>query len=282
MGPQQPPDAALSHTSFHKDRQAQDREADLAARLYVLDVQDRLPGVQRLRDWILQALAPQPGERAVDVGCGTGSEVRRLATLVTPGGEAIGVDPDDGMRREALRRCADVPGASIVAGEAEALPFDDGSIEVLRCERVFQHLGDPEAAAREFARVLAPGGRVVVADSDWGSAVQSMGDPDVVRRIQQSTLSRMANPFAGRYLRGQLHRAGLVVEPDIAASAVIMPDEVMRRQELIRMAVAAALEDGSITAAEAAEHSREIQRSLDEGEAFLAVTQFAVLARKPG
>lgn len=277
-----PPDITLSPSSFRKDNVAEDPETDLASRLFVLDLQEQLPGVQRLRDWTLDRLAPRAGERAVDVGCGTGAEVRRLAGLVGPAGEAVGVEPDAGMRREAERRAAaEEVVARFVDGDAVALPFDDGSVDVVRCERVFQHLTDPEAAAREIARVLAPGGRVVVVDSDWGTMVQSMGDPEVVRRVHEASLRRMANPYAGRLLRGQLHRAGLTVDPDVAATAVVFPDEVLRGLQLVRSNLDFALEDGVISEAEAADHELAVLRSLDDGSAFVAVTMFGVLARTP-
>jgi SAM-dependent methyltransferase len=239
--------------------------------------------VQRLLAWTLGMPAPRPGVGAVDVGCGAGTQVRALAALVeTPSGTAIGVEPDPGLRAEAERRTANAGvTASFVDGDAVALPFDDASVDVLRCERVFQHLPDPEAAAREFARVLAPGGRVVVVDSDWGSAVQSFGDPDVQRRLAESAWDNMANPFSGRHLRGQLHRAGLVVDPDIGATAVVMPDDLLRDLAFIRTNLELAVEAGRLTAQEAEAVTAAARDAVDDGSAFFAVTMFAVCARRP-
>ena len=273
--------SALTPTSFRRGNVAEDPDADLAAQVFVLDLQERLPGVQRLRDWTLAALDPQPGERAVDVGCGTGTEVRRLAELVGSDGEAIGVEPHPGMRAEAEGRTAAAGvAARFVDGDALSLPFADGSVDAIRCERVFQHLSDPEGAARELARVLAPGGRAVVVDSDWGTAVQSMGDQDVVARLAESSRRRMANPLSGRRLRGQLHRAGLAVDPDIAATAVVMPDETIRQMHLLRLNMALAVEEGAISDDEASALERDVIASVDAGESFFAVTMFAVLGRR--
>lgn len=272
---------ALTPTSFRRGNVADDPDADLAAQIFVLDLQEQLPGVQRLRDWTLAALDPRPGERAVDVGAGAGTEVRRLAALVGTDGEAVGVEPHPGMRAEAERRTAEEGvAATFVDGDALALPFADGSVDVLRCERVFQHLPDPDGAAREIARILAPGGRAVVIDSDWATSVQSMGDPDVVRRLNEASWRRMANPFSGRRLRGQLHRAGLEVDPDIAATAVVMPDDVIRGMQLYRVSIALAVEEGAISAEEAATLERDVVASVDDGEAFFSVTMFAVLGRR--
>ena len=275
------PPLALTPTSFQRGNVAADPEADLAAQVLVLDLQEQAPGVQRLRDWTLAALDPRPGERAVDVGSGTGTEVRRLAELVGPDGEAVGVEPHPGMRAEAEARAAAAAVAGrFVDGDAISLPFADGSVDVLRCERVFQHLPDPDGAAREIARVLAPGGRAVVVDSDWGTMVQSMGDPDVVARLAEASRRRMANPYSGRLLRGQLHRAGLAVDPDVAATAVVMPDEVIRGLYFLRPNLTLAVEEGAITADEAAALERDVVASVDAGDAFFAVTMFAFLGRR--
>jgi ubiquinone/menaquinone biosynthesis C-methylase UbiE len=275
------PELSLAPTAFHKGNVPAGGDSDLTVRIAVLDLQEQMPSIQRLRDWTLGVLAPRPGDVAVDVGCGSGTEVRRLAGLVMPGGRAVGVEPDGPMRAEAERRtAAERSSATFVDGDAGALPFADGSIDVLRCERVFQHLTDPEMAAREFARVLAPGGRAVVVDSDWGSTVQTAGDPEVVRRIDEFARSQMANPFAGRHLPGQLHRAGLKVDPDIASTAVVMPEEMLRGMAIFRPVLDQALEENVLTAAEVAQFESDVQASLDRGEAFFAVTMFGVLARK--
>lgn len=276
------PELTLTPTSFRKGNVADDAAGDLASQIFVLDAQEAMPGVGRLRDWARAELAPVAGEVAVDVGCGTGTEVRRLAHAVGPTGRAVGVEPHPGLRAEAERRSAmEDSAATFVDGDAVALPFDDGSVDVLRCERVFQHLTDPDTAARDFARVLAPGGRVAVTDSDWGTIVLSPGDPDVVRRLNEASWGRMANPFSGRHLRRQLTTAGLDVSPDIGATAVLFPDEMLRDPVMLRLNAALAVEEAAITAEEAAGLEAEVVAAAEVGEAFFAVTMFCVVARTP-
>jgi SAM-dependent methyltransferase len=272
------PLAHLTPGSFRHGNVAADPAQDLAAQVFVLDVQEQVPGVLRLRDWTLAALAPAPGEVCLDVGCGTGAEVRRMATLVGPGGRAVGVEPNPGLRAEAERR-SEGSSAEYVDGSALALPFDDGSVDVVRCERVFQHLEDPAGAARELARVLAPGGRVAVTDSDWGSVVQLGADEEIMRRMTDASFGSFANPHSGRRLRGQLAAAGLVVDDDIGADAVLMPDAMLRDPQMLRTNAAIAVEAGAITPAEAARIEREVVAAAERGEAFFAVTMFSVVAR---
>lgn len=270
----------MGPTSFQKDHVVEEPDRELASLVYVLDLQEQLGNVQRLRDWTLAALAPQPGETAVDVGCGTGAEVRRMAGLVGASGRAVGVEPHPGLRAEATSRASGVESAEFVDGDAMSLPFPDASVDVLRCERVWQHLHDPEGAAREVARVLSPGGRTVIVDSDWGSAVATPGDPDVMRRHLEASWRRAANPFAGRHLRSQLSAAGLAVDPDIGSAAVVFPDEALRQPDVIRTNAELAVEEGALTAAEAERLVADFVDAAGRSEAFLAVTMFAVLARR--
>lgn len=268
--------AGLSATSFHRGNVAADAAADTAGQVFVLDMQESLPGVVRLRDWALAALAPQPGETAVDVGSGTGAEVRRLAAAVGESGRAVGIEPHAGLRAVAEERSAGT-GATFVDAEATDLPFEDGTVDVIRCERVFQHLSDPAGAVQEFARVLRPGGRVVVIDSDWGTAVQTPGDPALVRRLWAFRDGQSPNPYAGRHLPGQFARAGLAVDPDIAATAVVPPAGALL--VLVQKSLEDAVAAGVVTKAEADRLLAEIRAAQEAGEAFTAVTMFAVLGR---
>jgi SAM-dependent methyltransferase len=274
------PDLLMSPTSFRTEHEVTDAERELASLVFVLDAQAALPSVRRLRDWALAELAVSEGETAVDVGSGTGEEVVRMASLVGPRGRAVGVEPHAGLRGVAAERAVGTD-AVFVDGDATALPLGDGSVDALRCERVWQHLAAPEAAAREVARVLAPGGRAVVLDSDWATMVSSVGDPDVVRRVDEAMWRSMANPFSGRHLRAHLLEAGLAVRPDIGSSAVVFPDEMLASAGMADVSAGLAVEAGTITQEQADALHRELVAAAASGRALLAVTMFAVVADHP-
>lgn len=255
-------------------------DQELAGLVMVLDAQASRPAVIRLREWSYERLAAQPGDLAVDVGSGTGSEAMELATRVGSEGRAVGIEPHPGLRAEAVRRATEAGStAEFVDASALELPFDDGSVDVLRCERVFQHLADPQGVANEFARVLAPGGRVAILDSDWATAVTTPGDPDVVRRLQETMWARTPNPFSGRYLRAWLRRAGLEVDPDIGSAAMVLSDDML--PFLTRNLLDEALEARAVTSAEADAHEQETLAAMASGEAFMSVTMYAAIATKP-
>ncbi|GAA2747108.1 methyltransferase domain-containing protein [Terrabacter aerolatus] len=268
---------------FTRERIGEGGAARVATLVALLDAQEQQPAVRRLRTWAFEAVAPQPGESVVDVGAGTGTELRRLADAVAPNGRAVGIEPNPGLREVAAQRAALMGSTgTFIDGDAADLPFADGAVHVLRCERVFQHLRDPQAAAHEFARVLAPGGRVAVLDSDWGTVISHPGDPDVVRRYTEAARARMPNPFAARHLPHQLRTAGLLVDHDIGSAALVMPPRALLGSGVVHRNADAAVEDGALTREEADRLLADAMAAARSGTAFYSVTMFGVVGRKPG
>ncbi|MEA2124321.1 MAG: hypothetical protein QOI80_1103 [Solirubrobacteraceae bacterium] len=105
-----------------------------------------------------------PGTRLLDVGCGAGLALEIAAAR---GAEVSGLDASPGMLAEASRR---LPGASLVEGEIEALPYPDASFDVVTGFNSFQYAARPTIALREASRVAGPQGRVVLLN--WAPAEQ--------------------------------------------------------------------------------------------------------------
>lgn len=103
------------------------------------------------------------GGSCLEVGCGTGRMLRHLAGRF---GTVVGVDASPEMLSRARRDLSreQWPGIELRLGEAEHLPLADSSMDACLAHMVLHHLGDPQLAFVEFARVLRPGGRAVVAD----------------------------------------------------------------------------------------------------------------------
>jgi SAM-dependent methyltransferase len=96
---------------------------------------------------------------ALDAACGTG---RHAATLAQLGHRVIGVDRSATMMEIAQRK---VPSGDFRIGDLEALPLDDASVDVVVCALALTHLPDLSRAVAEFARVVRPGGRVILSDA---------------------------------------------------------------------------------------------------------------------
>jgi SAM-dependent methyltransferase len=241
----------------------------------MLDLHAKNIGVRRLREWAHSALAARSGERAVDVGSGTGSETHVLALAVGPRGEATGVEPNPGLRAVARQRS---DRARFVDGDATALPFESRSVDLVWCERVFQYLSDPDVAAGEIARVLRPGGRVALIDTDWGTAIIHPGEPAVAEAVARSTLRAAANPHSGRKLAGQLVAAGLRIE-DIGSQALVH-DHTNFNWPFVRMLANAAEAVGEITSGQRDAFLEELRSGGDAGALHMSVTMYAVVARR--
>ncbi|MEV0298839.1 methyltransferase domain-containing protein [Nocardia sp. NPDC050710] len=246
----------------------------------VRDLQAALPGIRRLRAWAHEALALRSGESAVDIGSGTGTEVIEFADAVGPTGTAIGVEPDPHLLASAERHAAQAGSrAKFHSGDAYGIPFGADTFDAALCERVFQHLTSPARAANEIARVLRPGGRAVVVDVDWGTAIVHPGELSVVRAVIDTLAAATTNPHSGRRLPGLLTRAGLVI--DEIGSHALVQDRSVGAGSLVTRISAMAVARGAITEAQRDKLLADLRRGADTGDIHLSVTMFAVLAHKP-
>jgi ubiquinone/menaquinone biosynthesis C-methylase UbiE len=115
---------------------------------------------------LLRRAAPQPGERVLDVACGTGAVTRQVPPLVGATGTVVGLDLSPAML-DVARALPAPPGPTIAwrEGSAVALPFPDAAFDLVLCQQGLQFFPDRPRALREMRRVLAPGGRVVLSVS---------------------------------------------------------------------------------------------------------------------
>ncbi|MER7585332.1 methyltransferase domain-containing protein [Kitasatospora sp. NPDC097691] len=246
----------------------------------VLDLQAADAGVRRLRGWAHARLAVRPGERALDVGCGTGSETVVLAAAVAPGGTATGLEPHPGLRAVAERRAAEAGSAArFLDGDALALPLPDAGVDVVRCERVLQHLDDPARAVAEIARVLRPGGRVALIDTDWSTFLLHPADPEVRPALAAVARGNAATPDAGRRLGGWLAAAGLSV--DGLGSGVLLHDPRTVSRPIVLGLADAAVGRGLVTGAQRDRFLAGLEEAAGQGAFHLSVTMFAAVAHKP-
>jgi SAM-dependent methyltransferase len=108
----------------------------------------------------------QPGERVLDVGCGAGTDSLIAALMVGPTGHVTGIDMTPEMLAKA-RASADELGldhVEFVEGEAESMPFEDASFDVVISNGVIDLIPDKDAVFGEIFRVLRAGGRIQIAD----------------------------------------------------------------------------------------------------------------------
>ena len=153
--------------------------------LYQREVDKRfVPVVQQ----VLRRAALTPGQQVLDLGTGTGSVALQAAALVAPHGDVLAVDLSPAMLAAAQQRVqrTGIGNGQFREGRAEAIPVDDGAVDVVLASLSLMYAIDRAAAAREIARVLRPEGRFVAAV--WVGADQC----DIV--LFQQTAGRFAPP----------------------------------------------------------------------------------------
>jgi arsenite methyltransferase len=123
----------------------------------------------------------EPGERVLDLGCGAGTDTLVAAQMVGPDGWVTGIDMTPEMLEKAGRAADElgVSNTSFVEGEAERLPFDEVSFDVVISNGVIDLIPDKDAVFAELYRVLAPGGRLQLADVTIQQPVSEEGKRNI-------------------------------------------------------------------------------------------------------
>jgi SAM-dependent methyltransferase len=272
----------MLHRSSVSDWVDVDGSTDPGAFVGYLDAVTGHDAVQAYKRQTFGLLGLAPGDRVLDVGSGTGDDARAMASLVAPDGCVVGVDASATMVEEARRRSRRL-GLPIEfrAGDAHFLDFADGTFDGARADRVFQHLDDPEQALHEMIRVTRPGGRIVVADTDWGTLAVDGPDPETTRSVLTEVAAAIRNPWMGRQLFGLCRRSGLVEVTVGAGTAVVTDYSLADRLFHLSAGMCRARAKQSITKAEAADWTRWLEAATGVGRFCCALTGFIVAGRRP-
>ena len=114
-------------------------------------------------EYLIELATPSPGERVLDVACGTGIVARGAAPRVGSGGRVVGLDLNEGMLGMASKASSEVrPLIEWRRGDATSMPFPDGAFDVVLCQQGLQFFPDRPAALGEMHRVLRPNGRLAL------------------------------------------------------------------------------------------------------------------------
>lgn len=250
-----------------------------------LDQRASMPDHIALRSLILRLAALQPGDTAVEIGCGTGPLLADLAHAVGPDGSAIGIEPQPlfvELARQRLARDGLSDRAEVRQCRAERLDLPDGSANVCIEQTVLLHL-QPDSVPgvlAEMIRVTQPGGRVLCIDQDTDTWVIDHPDRELTARIARFGTMERIDGWMGRKLLRLLRQAGLTA---VAAHPVVQMD-TEPRSYLYTSALGqaeSARDAGFITAEEAARWIGQLADLAAQGFFFASMNFYVCVGIKP-
>ena len=202
-----------------------------------------------IRSAYLDLLQIAPGERVLDVGCGTGVVTRAVARRVAPTGRVVGVDPSPIMlavAREIAEREGVAEQIEFRVGDARTLPVEDAAFDVVLAITALSHTSDAERAIPELLRAVRPGGRVGIFDIDPESWIIAHPDRALTRRIASAATDVITDGWLARRLPGLLEAAG-IEDVRVRAFTPIERDTAGYYASLAPMRAAQAVQMGAIS-----------------------------------
>lgn len=199
------------------------RHADGALRSELtgcLDFMNETPFFQRYKQETWDALQISGNSKILDVACGVGFDVIGLARRF-PRADIIGIDAAHGFLSLARERARGLRNALFVGGDSRRLPFGDRQFDGVRIDRSLQHISAPVEALREMVRVTRKGGRIVVAEPDWGTYFVYNGKLETGAKLAGRWEKSFANPYIGREIGVLLQKCG-VENIDCRAHALVV------------------------------------------------------------
>jgi arsenite methyltransferase len=243
------------------------------------------PDIVAQRREVLRALELRPGERILDVGSGPGLLAADMAAAVGPSGRVNAIDISEDMVALSRARCVSQPHVTFQVADATELPFPDGDFDVAVSIQVYEYLSESalRLALAELCRVLRPGGRALVLDTDGDSLVWHSTDRGRMARILAAWAEHCADFHLPPKLSLHLVRAGFRIERREVVP-IFNPELDPNTYSHGLIALIASFTPGrrGITREDAEAWAEDLRRLGAEGLYFFSLNRYLFLAVKPG
>ena len=157
----------------------------------------KTPAATERRRLVRETLDFQPGEDVLSIGCGPGFEPAEIAEVVGHEGQVHAIDRSEAMLTLAEQRCSGTSNIMLTRADAVALPFADNSFDAAVAVQVYEYIENLDTALAELARILRPGGRAVVYDTDFDSLVWHATDQERLKSICEAFNDHCPRPHLG-------------------------------------------------------------------------------------
>ena len=245
-----------------------------------MDLRQSDPTMEAIVADYLGRLAPSDGDRVIEVGAGAGAVTRRIAAFA-PGATVIGYEPSEGFVAEARARGRDHANLTFERADGTALPVADGAVDAAVLHTVLTRDPEPARLIAEAARVLRPGARLAICDSDFSKATMSGGPNDPLDACARAFVSDfVTDPFVVSKLRGLVAGAGLALESFAFRTRLVTDGPQMR--SWVDATTRTMVERGEIGAALAEALLAEHDRRVAAGTLYGYQPFVTAVARKPG